>query len=72
MLPATTYARVDEFLRIGNLAVAKAQEESRRLNVPNVYCINGRIYYELPSGELSLVNPNANGHKPAEEKDKSQ
>ena len=49
-----TYERIDEFLRIASTAVAKAQEESRRLGVPNVYSINDRIYYELPSGELSL------------------
>jgi len=46
-----------EFERIGNAAVKAAQEESRRLGVPNVYAINGRIYYELPSGELSLTDP---------------
>ena len=52
-----TYERIDEFLRIASTAVAKAQEESRRLGVPNVYSINDRIYYELPSGELSLNDP---------------
>jgi len=54
---AETYARIDEFIRIGSIAVAKAQEESRRLGVPNVYSINGRLYYELPNGELSLSDP---------------
>ena len=39
--------------RIGNRAVRKAQEESRRLGVPNVYEINGTIYYERPDGTLS-------------------
>ena len=39
--------------RIGNRAVRKAQEESRRLGVPNVYEINGVIYYERPDGTLS-------------------
>lgn len=34
-----------------------AIEENRRLGVPNVYSINGRIYYELPNGELSLEDP---------------
>ena len=54
---SATYARFDEWLRIGSAAVAKAQEESRRLGVPNVYSINGRLYYELPNGELSLTDP---------------
>lgn len=43
--------------RIASRAVHKAQEESRRLGVPNVYCINGIIYHELPSGELTTTDP---------------
>lgn len=27
------------------------------MGIPNVYSINGRIYYELPNGELSLEDP---------------
>ena len=45
------------FQRIGNCAVLRAQEESRRLGVPNVYSHLGRVYYELPNGELSLSDP---------------
>ncbi len=56
-LSAETYAIIDELIRVGNIAVAEAQEESRRLGVPNVYSINGRIYYELPSGELTTEIP---------------
>ena len=44
-------------VRIGNRAVQRAQEESRRLGVPNVYSINGFLYYELPNGELSREDP---------------
>lgn len=40
------YEQAIEFERIGNRAVRKAQEESRRLGVPNVYSINGVLYYE--------------------------
>lgn len=43
--------------RIGSEAVHAAQEESRRMGVPNVYSINGHIYYELPDGTLSLGDP---------------
>ncbi len=57
ILDVATYARAAEWMRIGNAAVKKAQEESRRLGVPNVYSINGRLYYELPNGELSLEDP---------------
>ena len=52
-----TYRQAAEFLRIGNRAVRKAQEESRRLKVPNVYCHNGKVIYELPNGELTTVDP---------------
>lgn len=47
--------------RVGARAVAQAQEDSRKLGVPNVYSYRGRIYYELPNGELSLVDPLAAG-----------
>ncbi|CAN5529925.1 hypothetical protein BH10ACI1_BH10ACI1_19970 [soil metagenome] len=35
-----------EYQRIGNAAVHKAQEENRRLGVPNWYSINGVIVNE--------------------------
>ncbi len=47
------YEQVAMFTRIGNRAVEKAQEESRRLNVPNVYMHNGTIFYEKPNGEIT-------------------
>jgi hypothetical protein len=46
-----------ELLRIGQRGVQEAQEENRRLGIPNVYSINGIIYYELPNGELSRTDP---------------
>lgn len=52
-----TYQKADELMRICRSAVRKAQEESRRLGVANVYSIDGTIYYELPSGEYLRVRP---------------
>ena len=52
-----TYQKADEAIRIFRTAVRKAQEENRRLGIANVYSINGRLYYELPNGELSLTPP---------------
>jgi hypothetical protein len=52
-----TYRQAAELLRIGSRAVRKAQEESRRLMVPNVYSHNGTLYYELPDGRLTTVDP---------------
>ena len=57
LLDIDTYERIDDFLRVATFAVAKAQEDSRQKGVPNVYSINGRIYFELPSGELSTIDP---------------
>jgi hypothetical protein len=56
-IPAEIYAEMHELMRIGNRAVHQAQEESRKLGVPNVYSLNGILYYELPNGELSRVDP---------------
>ena len=46
-----------EFLRIGNRAVKRAQEENRKKRIPNVYDFNGHLYYELPNGELTKEDP---------------
>jgi hypothetical protein len=71
-LPGNTYAKIDELLRIGSIAVSKAQDESRRLGVPNVYSINGRLYYETPSGELSTTDPYPNGDHATEQSDPAE
>ncbi len=52
-----TYKNAAEMQRIGSRAVRKAQEESRRLGVPNVYSLNGKLYFELPNGEITDKNP---------------
>jgi hypothetical protein len=52
-----TFQKVDELMRICRSAVRKAQAESRRLGVPNVYSFDGRLYYELPGGEYSRNRP---------------
>lgn len=44
-------------LKIANRAVKKAQDENRRLGLPNVYARNGKVVYELPDGTLSTINP---------------
>jgi hypothetical protein len=43
--------------RIARDATQAAVEENRRLGVPTAFSFNGRIYYELPNGEISLENP---------------
>ncbi len=56
-LSREAYERAQEIRRIGNRAVRKAQEESRRLGVPNVYSKGGTIYYERPDGSLTTEDP---------------
>jgi hypothetical protein len=62
-LDVETFLKADEIMRIFRTAVRKAQEESRRLGVANVYSINGRIYYELPDGEITRVPPKGFGSR---------
>lgn len=56
-LSIETYRLAVELQRIANRAVRAAQEESRRLGVPNVYSRNGVLYFELPTGEITQKNP---------------
>jgi hypothetical protein len=51
------YERGAEIIRIGNIAVSEAQEENRRLGIPNAYSRNGKLYFELPNGEITSKNP---------------
>ena len=60
-LSLDTYKQVLELLRIGNRAVKNAQMENRKRGVPNVYCYNGELYYELPNGELTKEDPSKRG-----------
>lgn len=66
-LTADKYAAIDELVRLGSIAVNDAQNESRRLGVPNVYSINGRLYYETQTGELSASDPHAVTTEPCDE-----
>lgn len=45
-----TFEKTDELIRLGAEAVSQAQEESRKLGVPNVYSINGQIYHDSKEG----------------------
>ena len=52
-----TFQKTDELIRIFRSAVRKAQAESRRLGVANVYSFNGQLYYELPNGDFTREAP---------------
>ena len=55
-----TYKWAHEMLQIAKRAAKKAQEENRKKGIPNVYDINGHLYYELPNGELTKEDPMEN------------
>lgn len=46
-----------QMTRIGSAGVRRAQEESRRAGVPNVYSINDVLHWELPDGTLTPEDP---------------
>lgn len=56
-LSSETYEWAHEMLRIATQAAKKAQEENRKKGIPNVYDLNGHLYYELPNGELTKEDP---------------
>ena len=42
-----------EIVRIGKKAVRRAQEENRRLGLPNIYSWrDGKLIYEMPDGTI--------------------
>ncbi|MFA5033250.1 MAG: hypothetical protein WC614_09535 [bacterium] len=43
--------------RIAVRAVKKAQQENHRKGLPIVYTKNGKIYFELPNGSITTINP---------------
>lgn len=55
VLRLETYLENLRWLKIGKSAVRKAQEENRKKGVANVYSYQGKIYQELPNGELRLL-----------------
>ncbi len=64
------YEETLNFLRIGNRAVKRAQEENRKKGIPNVYDFNGHLYYELPNGELTREDPYPLSKETDEEEEK--
>lgn len=51
---------VIKMMRIANTAVNSAQEENRRLGIPNVYVLNGQMVWQLPDGTVTSVKPVVN------------
>lgn len=47
----------EDMLVIFQRAVRKAQEENRRLGIANVHEGDDKLIFELPSGELTTIDP---------------
>ncbi len=46
------YKEAFKMLRLANRGAKKAQEENRRLGLPNVYSIEGKTIFVLPDGKI--------------------
>lgn len=51
------YKRASLFLSIGNDAVHSVQEKNRKLGIPNVYGMNGNVFFEMPDGKIVTESP---------------
>jgi len=58
------FLRANELLRAGNRAARRAQEESRRARVPNVYVLDGILQYEVAKGRFRATDPSLHNGAP--------
>jgi len=56
-VPTEMLREMIELKRIGTQSAWKAQEENRRLGIPNAYSRNGTLYFELPDGTITQEDP---------------
>ncbi len=58
VLSPQVYQNTLKFFEIGQRGVAAARAENRRLGIPNVAAtLDGRLYWELPNGEITFDDP---------------
>ncbi|MBX3295151.1 MAG: hypothetical protein KF762_05515 [Acidobacteria bacterium] len=53
-LSKEAYDRLAEYVRIGNRAMHRAEEENRQLGLPNVFARNGKLIFEMPDGSIVI------------------
>jgi hypothetical protein len=51
------YQKAALYSKLFNEAVKEAQEDNRQKGIPNVYALNGKIFYELPNGDIVTELP---------------
>jgi hypothetical protein len=47
----------EDVRQIGNMAVKEAQRFNREHDIPNVFCQDGVMYYQMSDGSLTTENP---------------
>lgn len=47
----------EEFTRIFERAIQKAQAENRQFGLPDVFSKNGEVYFRLPDGKIVSERP---------------
>ena len=62
--------RTEQITRVANQAAHRAQEENRRLGIPNVFSRNGILYFELPDGTITTERPEVLSRGADDKKDK--
>jgi hypothetical protein len=53
----TLYIELVDIVRIANKAVKKAKEENIEFGIPDTFWKNGKLYYALINGEITLIPP---------------
>ena len=51
------YVELANIIRIANKAVKKAKDENKKLGIPDTFWKNGKLYYALANGEITLIPP---------------
>jgi hypothetical protein len=51
------YQQASEFARIGQKAAQIAKTRLRSKGIPIVFSRNGKIFYEMPDGEITSKSP---------------
>ncbi len=49
--------KMERFRQIGCEAVRKVQKENRERGIPSVLIRNGKEYFEMPDGTITMENP---------------
>ncbi|HNR18791.1 MAG TPA: hypothetical protein PKN75_02770 [Bacteroidia bacterium] len=51
------YKRALELIAIGNRGVQLALIENKKMGLPNVLSIGGKIFYQMPDGTITTKSP---------------